>query len=95
MRRGGHLALAQRALGLPTADLAELYERLEAVPAGRGYGRFVLGLLAEQRAERELARRHLEAFVVRSTEGRAALAIALEGEVELARVALARLAQPT
>lgn len=91
----GHLALAQRALGLPTADLAELYERLEAVPAGRGYGRFVLGLLAEQRAERELARRHLEAFVVRSTEGRAALAIALEGEVELARVALARLAQPT
>jgi hypothetical protein len=31
---------------------------------------------------------------VRSTEGRVALAIALEGEVELARVVLARLDRP-
>jgi tetratricopeptide (TPR) repeat protein len=90
----GHLALAQRALGLAPADLGELYERLEAVPAGRGYGRFVLGLLADLRGHRELATRHLEAFVVRSTEGRTALAIALEGEVALARSVLLRLARP-
>jgi tetratricopeptide (TPR) repeat protein len=88
-----HLALAQRALGRPTTDLGELYDRLEAVPAGRGYGRFVLGLLAEHRGQVELARRHLEAFVERSTEGRVAMCIALEGEVAFARRVLGRLSR--
>jgi tetratricopeptide (TPR) repeat protein len=89
----GHLALARLAAG-PGDDvpsLGELITKLEAVPAGTGYGRFVLGLLALHAGRDEDARRWLSAFVERSTSGRRALSIALRGEVELAREALVEL----
>lgn len=87
----GHLAVARCASGERVEDLPELMERLAAVPAGQGYGRFVLGQMAFYDRRWDEARRHLEAFVTRSTGGRAALAIALDGEIALARSTLAQL----
>ncbi len=87
----GHLALAKLAAGIKVRGLAQLINRLAACPAGQGYGRFVLGLLA-QRAERwDEARDYLESFVERTSRGHAAMAIALQGEVDMARAALASL----
>ena len=62
-----------------------------AVPAGQGYGRFVLGQMAYYGERWDEARRYLTAFVERSEGGRTALAIALDGEIALARKTLARL----
>ena len=87
----GHLAIARIASGERIRELGALLERLRAVPAGQGYGRFVLGHMAFHARRFREARRHLEAFVERSTSGRPALAIALEGEVQLARDVLARI----
>ncbi|HVK71489.1 MAG TPA: tetratricopeptide repeat protein [Polyangium sp.] len=87
----GHLALSQLALGQDVDGIGELIERLAVAPAGNGYGRFVLGLLALHAGRPDDARRWLEAFVDRTTSGRRAAAIALRGEVEAARLALARL----
>jgi len=81
----GHLALAQCESGIVVADLAERIERLVQVAAGQGYGRFVLGLLAAHAHRFDDARRWLEAFVRRTEAGRKVLAIALEGELALAR----------
>jgi tetratricopeptide (TPR) repeat protein len=86
-----HLALAQVAGGQAVEDLDELLDKLAAVPAGTGYGRFVLGMLAIHAGRHDDARRWLEAFVKRSTAGRAVMAIALRGEVEAARHALSLL----
>lgn len=97
----GHLALAQLALsadgGLSAAPapdgvaLGELCRRLAAVPAGQGYGRFVLGMLSYHRKRWADARLHLSAFVERTEGGRLATAIALHGELALARRILGRL----
>src|SRR5262249_30128806 len=87
----GHLAVARCAGGEDLAELAALLERLAEVPAGQGYGRFVLGHLAYYGHRWDEARRYLEAFVKRSEGGRAAVAIALEGEIALARKTLAGL----
>jgi len=87
----GHLALAQIALGQEVDGIDELMDRLLVAPAGSGYGRFVLGLLALHAGRPGDARRYLEAFIDRTTSGRRAAAIALRGEVEAARQALARL----
>jgi tetratricopeptide (TPR) repeat protein len=87
----GHLAIARCASGEAVPDLAELIERLAGVPAGRGYGRFVLGQLAFHDQRWDEARRHLEAFVARSSGGRTALAIALDGEIARARETLSRI----
>ncbi|MRG95238.1 tetratricopeptide repeat protein [Polyangium spumosum] len=87
----GHLALARIALGQEVDGIGELIDRLLVAPAGGGYGRFVLGLLALHAGRPVDARRWLEAFVDRTTSGRRAAAIALRGEVEAARQALARL----
>jgi tetratricopeptide (TPR) repeat protein len=87
----GHLAVARCAGGDPVEDLPGLIERLAAVPAGQGYGRFVLGHLAFYGQRWDEARRHLEAFIERTTGGRAALAIALDGELARARATLASL----
>ena len=89
----GHLAVARCANGERVDDLPDLIQRLAAVPAGQGYGRFVLGEMAFYDRRWDEARRHLEAFVARSTAGRAALAIALDGEIALARRTLAQLPQ--
>lgn len=86
-----HLALIEAAAGRPRADLESVRARLAEVPAGQGYGRFVLGHLALLDGDRVEARRHLEAFVRRSSEGRAALAIALAGEIAMAERTLAEL----
>jgi tetratricopeptide (TPR) repeat protein len=87
----GHLALARWASGEPVEGAARLLTKLAAVPAGQGYGRFVLGHLAYHGRRWAEARRYLDAFVTRSESGRAALAIALDGEIALARKTLARL----
>ena len=86
-----HLALARRAAGLPVDDIEEVIERLTEAPAAQGYGRFVLGHLLSYTTRRSEARRHLEAFIRRTTTGRIALAIALDGEVTLARETLSHL----
>lgn len=92
----GHLAIARCAGGeavddLSVDDLSEAFDRLASVPAGQGYGRFVLGHLAFYAGRWAEARAQLDGFLARTTGGRAALAIALEGEIERARATLARL----
>lgn len=85
------LALAQRARGEPSEDFRELWSKLVGVPCGRGYGRFVLGELAFYLQEYEACRECLEEFVERTTSGRVALAVALDGELRRARELLLRL----
>lgn len=85
----GHLAVVRCATGASVEDLCSLIERLETVPAGQGYGRFVLGHLAFYSKRWAVARRYLESFVRRAERGRPAMAIALEGELQLARQTLA------
>lgn len=87
----GHLAIARIASGERISELGDLLRRLREVPAGQGYGRFVLGHMAFHARRFREARTHLEAFVARSTTGRPAMTIALEGEVRLARQVLARM----
>ncbi len=85
------LALARLAAGEAAEDLHRLRERLEEAPCGRGYGQFVLGELAFHEGDFPAAKEHLRRFVRRSTSGRVALAVALEGEVARARELLADL----
>jgi tetratricopeptide (TPR) repeat protein len=87
----GHLAVVLCASGQKVQELGALIERLAEVPAGQGYGRFILGQMAFYDRRMEEARRYLEAFVRRSTTGRPALAIALEGEIAVAKQILARM----
>jgi tetratricopeptide (TPR) repeat protein len=86
----GHRALARCARGDAVGGLSGLVEQLNEVPAGQGYGRFVLGMLAFYDHRWDDARRYLEAFVARTSAGRPALAIALEGELAVARRTLAQ-----
>lgn len=88
----GHLAVVRCENGERVADLATLIARLADVPAGQGYGRFVLGQMAYYCGLQEDAQRYLEAFVRRSESGRAALAIALAGEIARAKETLSSLA---
>jgi tetratricopeptide (TPR) repeat protein len=85
----GHLAVVQCERGLKVPGLAALIDQLSEAPAGQGYGRFVLGHMAYYDQRWDEARRHLEAFVRRSTSGRPATAIALGGEIARARETLA------
>jgi tetratricopeptide (TPR) repeat protein len=87
------LALSRLANGedIPPSELVELRERLADAPCGQGYGQFVLGELAFHAQELELAREYLRGFVRRSTTGRVALAVALQGEITRARRLLARM----
>ncbi|MGK4002311.1 tetratricopeptide repeat protein [Sorangium sp. So ce1036] len=87
----GHLAVVQCESGATVEGLGALIDRLSEVPAGQGYGRFVLGQMAYFDRRWDEARKYLEAFVQRSTSGRAAVAIALGGEIEAARRTLASL----
>lgn len=89
----GHLAVIQCASGQPVRGLRGLIERLSEAPAGQGYGRFVLGQMAFYDRRLAEAKRYLEAFVRRTTSGRVALAIALDGEIAVARELLARIAK--
>ncbi len=87
-----HLALAKIAGGEPVSNLQETIDALAEAPCGQGYGRFVLGHLAYAAGEWNAARRYLEAFVRRTTQARPALAIALEGELTMAKSTLAKMA---
>jgi tetratricopeptide (TPR) repeat protein len=84
-----HAALAKCALGAIPADLDAVIDHLAGAPCGQGYGRFVLGRLCCHARRTEEAARYLEAFTKRTMSGRAALSIALEGELAEARRALA------
>ncbi len=86
-----HLALARIAGGLPVRDLRSTIEALARAPAGRGYGRFVLGHLLYAAGEWSAANRCLAAFVDRLEGGRTAMAIALEGELRMSRATLAKI----
>lgn len=87
------LALSRLASGeqAPLEELRALRERLADAPCGQGYGQFVLGELAFCEEDFEAARRYLRGFVKRSTSGRVALAVALQGEIARARRLLARM----
>jgi tetratricopeptide (TPR) repeat protein len=86
-----HMTLAQLAAGETVDDARAHLEALTVVPCGQGYGRFVLGMLAEALGERTVARKYLEAFVRRTEEQRPLLATSLAAELALARASLARL----
>lgn len=87
----GHMALARCALGESSDNLDSIIDQLASAPCGQGYGRFVLGRLCCYAGRREDALRYLDAFVHRTTSSRAALEIALEGELAEARAALDRI----
>jgi tetratricopeptide (TPR) repeat protein len=84
----GHLALARCAHGESVAQLDHVIDQLESAPCGNGYGRFILGRLCSYAGRRADAIRYLEAFIRRTTAGRAALGIALESELAEARRSL-------
>ncbi len=88
------LALAHLAAGDAAADLTALRQRLSEAPCGQGYGQFVLGELAYHEGESVLAQTYLRRFVQRSTSGRIALAVALDGEIRRARMLLRQLEGP-
>jgi hypothetical protein len=73
-------------------DLQATIDELSKAPSGQGYGRFVLGHLAYAAGAWPAARRYLEAFVKRTETGRAAMSIALEPEVRMARATLTKIA---
>jgi tetratricopeptide (TPR) repeat protein len=85
----GHLALAKQGAGMKVRGLAQLIARLAACPAGQGYGRFVLGQLAYGSQRFDEARQYLSSFVARTTRGHATMALALAGELQMARQTLA------
>lgn len=89
----GHLALAKLAAGKRVRSVSRLIEQLEACPAGQGYGRFVLGQLAFHARRWRDAQAYLEAFVSRTEAGHRPMAIALEGELQVARQTLATIAE--
>jgi tetratricopeptide (TPR) repeat protein len=86
-----HLALVRIASGEPVEDLQATIDELASAPCGQGYGRFVLGHLAYAAGAWPAARRYLGAFVQRTERARPVLAIALEGELNLARATLAKM----
>ncbi len=87
-----HLALAKISGGEAVSHLQETIDALAEAPCGQGYGRFVLGHLAYAAGAWPVARRYLDAFVRRTESGRAALGIALEGELRMARATLTKMA---
>jgi tetratricopeptide (TPR) repeat protein len=87
-----HLALVRVAAGERVEDVRAIIEELALAPCGRGYGRFVLGHLSYAVGAWDVARRFLEAFVKRTEGARPVLALALEGELQMARTTLSKMA---
>jgi tetratricopeptide (TPR) repeat protein len=87
----GHLALVRLAMGERVDDLQAIIDELALAPCAQGYGRFVLGHLAYATGAWAAARRHLRAFVQRTEAARPALAIALDGELRMARATLIKI----
>jgi hypothetical protein len=86
-----HLALVRVAAGDRVDGMQSTIDELASAPCGQGYGRFVLGHLAYAAGAWDAARRYLEAFVSRTDGARPALALALEGELKMARATLAKM----
>jgi tetratricopeptide (TPR) repeat protein len=86
-----HLALARIALGEPIGNIQSTIDALVASPAGQGYGRFVLGHLAYAAGQWDTAAQYLDAFVRRALERGSAIAVALEGEIRMARGTLKKI----
>jgi hypothetical protein len=86
-----HLAIVRLASGERVSDLQAIIDELAAAPCGQGYGRFVLGHLAYATGAWPAAQRYLAAFVRRTEAARPSLAIALDGEVKMARATLAKM----
>lgn len=84
-------ALARLRAGQTVAEAADAYRALGGIPAGQGFGRFVLGQLAFELNDWASARKHLESFVKRTREGRAGLATSLAGELAMAEKTLERM----
>ncbi len=83
-----HRALVRIAMGERPHDLQSVVDELAAAPCALGYGRFVLGHLAYASGRWAVARRYLDDFV-RASQSEAALAIALEGERQMAQTTMA------
>jgi hypothetical protein len=86
-----HWALAVFAMGGRVDDLQDAIDELASAPCGQGYGRFVLGHLAYASGAWQAARRYLRAFVRRTEGARPVVAIALDGELRMARATLAKM----
>jgi tetratricopeptide (TPR) repeat protein len=86
-----HLALARIAGGRSAPDLERTIDALARSPSGQGYGRFVLGHLAYAAGAWPQARAQLESFVKRIRTGRPTIALALEGELRMARATLKKI----
>jgi tetratricopeptide (TPR) repeat protein len=84
-------ALAALAAGQKVEDLEGLRDALDDAPCGQGYGKFVLGELAFYLGDLDEAHACLGSFVKRTSGGRVALQVALERELEKARILLGRL----
>jgi len=85
------LALGRKPSARSAGALAEARQALEAAACGQGYGRFVLGELAQRQGDKPAARRYLEEFIGRSDTGRVALRISLSAELARARELLSTL----
>jgi tetratricopeptide (TPR) repeat protein len=86
-----HLALARIAGGEHVGNIQKTIDQLVASPAGQGYGRFVLGHLAYAAGAWDVARQYLQSFVQRTLEKPPATAVALEGEIRMARATLKKI----
>ena len=87
-----HLALARIAGGENVGDIQKTIDALVASPSGQGYGRFVLGHLAYAAGAWKVAQQYLQSFVERTREKPPAMAVALEGEIRMARATLKKIA---
>jgi tetratricopeptide (TPR) repeat protein len=86
-----HLALVRVAMGEHVDDLQGAIDDLASAPCGQGYARFVLGHLAYAAGQWAVARRYLQAFIRRTEAARPALAIALDGELQMAHATLVKI----
>ncbi|HLK41448.1 MAG TPA: tetratricopeptide repeat protein [Polyangiaceae bacterium] len=86
-----HLALVRLAAGERVEDLQAAIDELASAPCGQGYGCFVLGHIAYASGSWRSARRFLEGFVRRSRRGRGALALALDGEIQMSLATLSKI----
>lgn len=84
-----HRAWVRLQAGQPVRQLASIVRDLETSKAGRGYGRFVLGMLRLEMGDPRSAAVHLRAFLRRNAMIDAAKAITLREELRRARAALA------
>lgn len=86
LHRAQH-AMIELSRGRAVSELAAVTADLDASRAGEGYGRFVLGMIAHYRGERERARPLLLEFVSRNSNDPLRVAT-LAGELARAREAL-------